>query len=219
MLFVRQRLAAGGVGSILHFAPFPKKADVLSRWPGIRYLSADMQWPEEGLFGTAAASEVMLRSGMEAIPRADGEFDLVLAISVMQFVIGDERAFAEVARVLRAGGMFVLETTLFGEKTEECYSPEELASLRYAVKEKWDGLLIKEKWVKDGQMLHDPRQFVRKYGTDIVGRLERAGFAGEVLPCRQGCANVGVDVREVGIEETTEHVLLVCTKNAATRAA
>jgi SAM-dependent methyltransferase len=50
----------------------------------------------------------LVRGRIEALPFADGRFDLVLAVTVLCFVRETDRAWAEMARVLRPGGRLVI---------------------------------------------------------------------------------------------------------------
>ena len=58
-----------------------------------------------GRYGKDTVEGVDIR---DLAPFADGSFDLVTAVGVLDYVDGAERAFASVARVLRPGGLFVL---------------------------------------------------------------------------------------------------------------
>ena len=49
---------------------------------------------------------------MRALPFADGEFDVVVDFGTVYHVRGGEQALAEIARVLRPGGLFVCESRL-----------------------------------------------------------------------------------------------------------
>jgi SAM-dependent methyltransferase len=173
MFYLRRHLDERRPNRVLHIAPFWKKAEALSRIDGLTYITADMAWPGEGVYPWNS----MMRMNMEDIPFADGFFDLVIAVSVMQFILRDGRAFSEVARVLRPGGVFVFELDVFGDRTEESYSDKELDVLEYGIKDGPVELFMTGKWKKDGKLLHDPRQYVRKYGMDIMDRAARAGFA------------------------------------------
>jgi len=50
------------------------------------------------------------RANLEALPFADGEFDLVLCSQVIEHVLDADLAVAELARVLRPGGSLVIST-------------------------------------------------------------------------------------------------------------
>src|SRR6059058_4296005 len=50
------------------------------------------------------------QANLEALPFADGEFDLVLSSQVIEHVLDPDRALAELARVLRPGGKLVIST-------------------------------------------------------------------------------------------------------------
>ena len=62
----------------------------------------------------AAARGVAARQGeLEAIPYADGDFDLVTALDVLEHADDDRRALSEIARVLRPKGLLVLTVPAF----------------------------------------------------------------------------------------------------------
>lgn len=59
----------------------------------------------------AAIPRAELRQGnLEALPFADGSFDLVLCTQVIEHVVDGAAAVAELARVLRSGGRLVIST-------------------------------------------------------------------------------------------------------------
>jgi len=207
MLYLRARLADGRRRRVLHFAPFPKKAEWLEAMPGISYVSAD-----HPLGAEAYQSRAMMRMDLEQLPFRDDVFDLVIAISVVQFVLRDAPMFAEVARVLRPGGVFVFETTIFGPTTTECYTADELIFLEYGVKDQLDGLLVSTKWREHDRLLHDPRQYVRQYGLDIRQRLENAGFAVNPIPFSALCEAAGESPETFGLHEAAGHLLFECVK-------
>ena len=71
----------------------------------------------EGILATArealkgAGLEADLRQGnLEALPFADGEFDLVLCSQVIEHLLAPERGLAELARVLGSSGRLLLTT-------------------------------------------------------------------------------------------------------------
>jgi 2-polyprenyl-3-methyl-5-hydroxy-6-metoxy-1,4-benzoquinol methylase len=50
------------------------------------------------------------QANLESLPFGDGEFDVVLSSQVIEHVVDERRAAAELARVLRPGGALVLST-------------------------------------------------------------------------------------------------------------
>src|SRR5262249_9163387 len=60
-----------------------------------------------GEFAAQSGVEIDIRQGYaESIPYSDGTFDLVIATSVIEHVGDVDATFAEVARVLKPGGIF-----------------------------------------------------------------------------------------------------------------
>lgn len=85
---------------VLHFAPESRLSKILGKSSPARYVQCDLH-PEK--------PEVQ-RIDIESMPFADSEFDLVIANHVMEHVNDDYRAACEVARVLKVGGIAILQT-------------------------------------------------------------------------------------------------------------
>lgn len=207
MLYLRPALTDGTHYKVLNFAPHSAKKARLEALEGITYVTADHPYAS-----TLYGSRCMLRMDLEKLPCYDGAFDFVVAIGVVQFVLRDGPMFQEISRVLAPGGRFVFETTIFGDRTVECYSAAELATLSYGAKQALDGLLVTTKWYDGNALLHDPRQYVRQYGLDIVDRVQAAGLA--VTPVRFDtlCAASGRTPAACGLDESAGHYLFVCEK-------
>lgn len=91
---------------------------------------------------------------------ADGGFDAVICMHVLEHVGDDRRALAELRRVLAPSGWAVLNAPITSDRTDEdptVTHPEERRR-RY------------------GQSDH-----VRRYGPDYLGRLRQAGFDVDVV--------------------------------------
>lgn len=89
------------------------------------------------------------------IPYPDGSFDVILCSHVLEHVPDDRKAMRELARILADDGWALLMVPIEGSETFE--DPSIVEPDRRAA--------------AFGQADH-----VRMYGTDIVGRLEDAGF-------------------------------------------
>lgn len=105
---------------------------------------------------------------VQSLSYADASFDLVTHTEVLEHVPDDARAFAELRRVLRPGGLMLFTVPLrMGTRTRE------------------------QAMLRDGAIVHlqpptyhgDPLRggagilVFREYGDDIVERLMTAGFA------------------------------------------
>ena len=53
----------------------------------------------------------LVRGDVETLPFQDGEFDLIVCMGVLGYLVTDERAVAEIRRVLRPGGYILLSVT------------------------------------------------------------------------------------------------------------
>jgi SAM-dependent methyltransferase len=98
---------------------------------------------------------VMMRFDITTIPFDDHAFDLILCSHVLEHVPNDRQAMHELYRVLKPGGIALILVPIQGERTfEDATITDPLLRERYF-----------------GQFDH-----VRMYGTDIIQRLQQAGF-------------------------------------------
>jgi SAM-dependent methyltransferase len=104
---------------------------------------------------------------VQRLTHPDGAFDLVTSTEVFEHVPDDRRAFAEVRRVLRPGGLLVFTVPLM-----DAGPTLERAELRYG---RIVHLMTPE---YHGDRLRGRRGVLafRTYGPDIVDRLRAAGF-------------------------------------------
>ena len=105
---------------------------------------------------------------VQQLTYADASFDLVTHTEVLEHVADDQRAFSELHRVLRPGGIMV-----FTVPVSTAAATVERASIR-------DGRLVT---LLEPAYHNDPLRadvgilVFRDYGRDIVERLLAAGFA------------------------------------------
>ena len=135
---------------ILHFAPEKRMAQRIVEREPVEYVKCD-------LHPSAADTR---RVDIEAMPFADGSFDMVIANHVLEHVDDDIRAVAEIRRVLRHDGIAILQTP---------YSA-----------------MLHHTWSDPGLVAEDARlhaygqeDHVRLFGRDIVERFA----AGGLRPC------------------------------------
>lgn len=134
----------GPTDRVLHFAP----EYALTRFVQPRvgsYITADFE-----------PGRAQLVRNIERIEETDASFDVVLAIHVLEHV-NDERALAELFRILRPGGRLLLMTPVIAEWDQTYENPtitsEPLRRLHFRQKD-----------------------HLRLYGRDLTSRLERPGF-------------------------------------------
>lgn len=112
---------------------------------------------------------------VQRLTYADASFDLVTHTEVLEHVADDARAFAELLRVLKPGGLMLFTVPMHG-------GPDtvERARLREGRVEH----LIEPVFHLD-PLRHEGILAFRDYGGDIVERLRRAGFTGpEIVRAR-----------------------------------
>jgi hypothetical protein len=136
---------------LLHMAPEPGLHQRLSAAPNLDYHSGDLD-PARYPFAPE-----MRKLDLTALPQPDGYFDAVLANHVLEHVEDDWRALAEVLRVLRPGGLALLQVPIARRLDATC----EDRAVRTP----------EQRLQRYGQ-----RDHVRLYGSDYPERLRRAGF-------------------------------------------
>ncbi|HOQ05403.1 MAG TPA: class I SAM-dependent methyltransferase [Anaerohalosphaeraceae bacterium] len=106
--------------TLLHFAPEPlfyEEFRNLFR----QVTTTDIQMPN-----------VDIRADIRRLPFSDGSFDVVFASHVLEHVSEDRQAMCEIRRVLRSGGLAIIEVPIVSEVTMEynCPNPYEFGHVR-----------------------------------------------------------------------------------------
>ncbi|MEK7613552.1 MAG: methyltransferase domain-containing protein [Patescibacteria group bacterium] len=137
--------------SILHVAPEKSLQKVLKKRRHGTHVSVDINSP----FADIVAD-------IQAIPYGDHSFDVIICSHVLEHVPDDLKAMREFVRVLKLGGIAILQVP---------YSP-----ILKETYEDWSVTLPVERERVFGQTDH-----VRIYGTDYPDRLSIAGFKVETI--------------------------------------
>jgi len=135
--------------SVLHLAPEANLRKVLARDSlADPYLTSDLQMPEASV-----------HADLTALPFPDASFGLIICNHVLEHIKDEAQALSELRRILRKGGMAVLQVPIsrMNAGTDD-ESPQQ-------------SLAPAERELRFGQNDH-----VRLYGQDYPKRLERAGF-------------------------------------------
>jgi SAM-dependent methyltransferase len=147
-MWLRDRVPPGA--HVLHVAPEPGLAQRLQEL-STNYLSVDLDSPH-----------AMKHCDVTEIPEPDASFDVVICNHVLEHVSDDRKAMRELRRVLRPGGLAVLQHPVHDrpDTYEDASVVDPGARLRVF-----------------GQEDH-----VRIYGWDMLDRLREAGFADVAVP-------------------------------------
>jgi SAM-dependent methyltransferase len=108
------------------------------------------------LSGDLMMSDAMLKVDLTDMRFHDRQLDVIICSHVLEHIPDDRKAMAEMHRVLRPGGFLLVMVPTYGKTTYE----------------NWDVTEPQDRVLHFGQDDH-----VRKYGKDIVLRLEDAGFS------------------------------------------
>lgn len=132
--------------AVLDVAPQPQLRHVLTELAGPAYVGVDLVEPRM----------IDVRADLTCLPFPDDLFDVIICYHVLEHVPDDAAAMAELHRVLRPGGIAMVEVPWRGDRpTDE--DP---------------GAPVEERVRRFGQADH-----VRYYGRDFEPRLRKAGFA------------------------------------------
>ena len=132
---------------ILHFAPEPCVSRRLSALRHVHYVSADV-----------VSGSVAVTLDIERIPFEPESFDLILCSHVLEHVTDDGAALKEVYRVLRTGGLALVQIPVDETRSTTFEDPTATDAA-------------------DRARLFGQSDHVRIYGRDCVERLQGAGFA------------------------------------------
>lgn len=157
---------------VLHFAPEKWVANVIQMQSPELYIKADL-FPQ---------TEDVQQIDMLAIPYPDDFFSVVIANHVLEHVADDLLALGEIRRVLRKGGLAILQTP---------YS--DLLHTTFADAGIEGDSLRREVY---GQEDH-----VRLYGRDIFDRFASVGFQSLVVTHQQVLADITPETYGVNADE------------------
>jgi len=132
--------------SILHFAAEPCLQSYFRSKNGLEYFTADLFSP------------AMLKEDITALTLSDNSFDLILCSHVLEHVPEDTKAMPEVYRVLKPGGLAIIQSLINRQTQETVEGPPPDAPVREV-----------------------GNHCIRVYGRDFADKLRRVGFdVGEV---------------------------------------
>ncbi|MDQ3724143.1 MAG: class I SAM-dependent methyltransferase [Actinomycetota bacterium] len=152
LLFERRPRLLGEARSLLHFSPEWCLRKRLAAWPGLRYVTSDLD----------RSQDADLRLDVTALELPDDAFDAVICSHVLEHVHDDDLAMRELCRVTAPGGFALVMVPLALDRA----STYEDASITASEDRRREFLQ------------HD---HVRLYAPDIADRLRAAGFAVEVV--------------------------------------
>jgi len=146
---------------ILHVAPENYLKNILLSNKKIDYVSVDVN-----------PKVAMMQMDITDIKFHDNTFDVIICSHVLEHIIDDKKAIAELFRVLKAGGFAILQVPI-SEVLEKTFEDPEIAT---------DDMRLKAY----GQNDH-----VRIYGQDYYDRIRSVGFEIELYSTDDVCGNDG----------------------------
>ncbi|HEY0346002.1 MAG TPA: methyltransferase domain-containing protein [Solirubrobacteraceae bacterium] len=152
LLLERRPELLAGARSLLHFSPEWCLRRKLQAWPGLRYVTTDLD----------PRAEADLRLEITALDVPDGAFDMIICSHVLEHVGDDTGAMGELRRISAAGGVVLVMAPLALDRTTTYEDPRITAPAE-----------------RERAFLQ--RDHVRLYAPDITDRLRTAGFAVETV--------------------------------------
>lgn len=146
-LYLTRSDLLSSASSILHFAPELCLRNNLREAPGVCYVTADL----------SRTSIAEVRADITDIHFEDRTFDTVICNHVLEHVLDDRRAMSELMRVLKPGGLALMQHPV-DQTLKRTFEDPSVTSPR------------------ERQRLFGQRDHVRVYGRDFTDRLREAGF-------------------------------------------
>lgn len=165
---------------VLHFAPEKQLAKRIMACRPARYVKGDLMPSREGVD----------KMDVSAIPYGSASFDWVLCNHVLEHVPDDAKALREIFRVLKPGGLAILQTPFASGLDKTLEDPDEINT--------------DEKRIE----FYGQEDHVRLYGRDLFDRIRAAGFALE-LKKHKKCLST-VDAGRFGVNP--DEPLFLCVK-------
>jgi len=134
--------------SILHLAPEKRLATRIEACAPVRYVKGDLVPAREGIE----------KIDVTCIPYPNDSFDWVFCNHVLEHVPDDAKALSELFRVLKPGGIAILQTPFAGGLEKSLEDPAEINT--------------DEKRIE----FYGQEDHVRLYGKDLFDRIKAAGF-------------------------------------------
>lgn len=131
---------------LLHLAPERNLKRIISKKKNIDYLTADLN-----------PMNVMESMDITQINYPDNTFDAILCNHVLEHIPDDQKAMAELFRVLKPGGWAILQVPISG-----------------VLKETFEDFSVTSPYARE--KVFGQKDHVRIYGKDYTDRLTSAGF-------------------------------------------
>lgn len=160
------RVAAGS--RILHFAPEARFSEWIHSLGPSLYVQVDL----------APSSPAVAHADIQCMDFRDESFDMVIANHVLEHVVDLDSALKEVGRVMRIGGVAILQTPWCSGLSKTIEDPSVVEPLAR-------------------RALFGQEDHVRLFGADVLERFSRHGLVPDI--CHHSTVMPEVDAREVGV--------------------
>lgn len=169
---------------VLHIAPEPTLGNILKRQKNIDYISGDLN-PDK-------AEKIL---NVELLPYKDNTFDSIICNHVLEHVTNDNKAMAELFRVLKSGGWAILQVP-YAKK------------LKFTIEDKRI-ILPKDRETYFGQNDH-----LRIYSlNEYTAKLKKTGFKVKTLPFAKKLDKKFIKKHSINPDE----LIIYCEKHGVER--
>lgn len=165
---------------LLHFAPERMFYNSFINNDSINYYPVDFNPDYYGIRDVVDITKIQYENE---------KFHYIICNHVMEHIIEDNKAFEELYRVLKTGGIAYINVPIFNELEKTFEDPEyNTPELRSKYFDQWD--------------------HVRKYGRDFVKRVEKAGFKVTIIKPNESFAKE--EIEKYGLND--KEVIFECRK-------
>ena len=163
---------------LLHIAPEGCLIDVFKSSDTIDYTTADLDSPLADI-----------KMDIHSMPFEDNSFDFVLCNHVLEHVENDIEALEEIKRVMKKGGLGIVQVPFYDPIPEKTIEDKTVVSKN------------------EREKLYGQSDHVRKYGKDYKGRLESTGLRVKVIKPNKFLNKS--EIREYSIIEDEELFIII----------
>jgi Methyltransferase domain len=154
---------------VIHFSPEQAEEDFLRKLPNLHYVTADYLHKEE------------LRLDLTALELPDASWDVLIVYHILEHIVEDKKAMAEMFRVLRPGGMAILQVPIDADRKDN-YEDDTITDDKGRAKAFGQKDHVRrysasgfQKRLEEAGFVVEPIDYIAKLGPELVEKHKMAG--------------------------------------------